>query len=216
MLKSLHWIFVGFALLTMLTPAWGDSKKKKEEADFVELLKTLPGDYDNLTQTEDENGKQHAAVVLSIKPLQVATIGRLVMLVRETAANNPRRLLAQRIWVLEHKDHLMVQRVYTFKEPQRWVNAADDPLVMQSLLPDDLTQLAGCELLWTRTDTGFTGTTRPHACRPAPSSEGLLVEISADLHGDDLIMNEQQAGTGGRLPGEVDPEMAYHFQRRGG
>jgi hypothetical protein len=217
MLKSIHWLFAGTALLTLLTPAWADSKQKKEEAEFVGLLKALPGDYDNLTQTEDESGKQHAAVVLSIKPLQVATVGRLVMLVRETAADDRRRLLAQRIWILEHtKDHLFVQRVYLFKEPQRWVNAGDDLLLMQSLLPDDLAPLAGCELLWTKTDTGFIASTRPHACRPAPSSEGQLIEISAELRGDDLIMNEQQAGVGGRLPAAVDPAMAYHFQRRGG
>ena len=210
-------MLAGAALLTVLTPAWADSKKKIEEAEFVGLLKALPGDYDNITQTEEETSNQHAAVVLSIKPLQAATIGRLVMLVRETAADDRRRLLEQRIWTLEHtKDHLFVQRVYIFKEPQRWVNAGDDPLLMQSLLPDDLAPLAGCELLWTKTDTGYVASTRPHACRPGPSSEGQLIELSAELRGDDLIISEQQAGAGGRLPAEVDPAMAYHFQRRGG
>jgi hypothetical protein len=210
-------MLAGVALLSVLRPAWADSKKKIEEAEFIGLLRALPGDYDNITQTEQESGKQHAAVVLSIKPLQADTVGKLVLLVRETAADDRRRVLEQRIWTLEHtKDHLFVQRVYLFKEPQRWVNAGDDPLLMQSLLPDDLLPLTGCELLWTKTDTGYMASTRPHACRPGPSSEGQLIELSAELRGDDLIVSEQQAGTGGRLPAEIDPAMAYRFQRRGG
>jgi len=191
--------------------------KKKEEAEFVALLKTLPGDYDNLAQTESEESGQHAAVILSIKPLNVQTVGKLVLYVRETAADDPRRLLVQRIWILERaKEHQFIQHVYLFKEPQRWMHAGDDPLLMQSLLPDDISQLVGCEVLWTPTDTGFTAALRPQGCRTAASSSGMLIETAATLNGDDLTMNEQQPDAGGHVTPEANPALAYHFQRRGG
>jgi hypothetical protein len=205
------------ALLSMALPAVADKKKKKEDADYVELLRVLPGDYDNLAQAQDEHSAQHASVVLSIKPLDLQTLGRLALLVRETAADDPRRLLAQRIWIFTHgKNNEITQQVYVFKEPQRWIHAGEDPLVMQALMPDDLGLLAGCELLWVKTADGFTGATRPRACRPSAAYEGVLIETQAQLNADDLTLTEQQAGQGGRLPAEVDPASAYHFQRRGG
>jgi len=210
-------VLLAAALSLSLAGPGSASDKKKDEADFVALLKELPGDYDNLAQTESEEGGQHAAVMLSIKPLNVQTVGKLVLYVRETAADDPRRLLAQRIWILERdKEHHFVQHVYLFKEPQRWMHAGDDPLLMQSLLPDDISQLVGCEMLWTRTDTGFTAALRPQGCRTAATSAGMLIETAATLNGDDLSMNEQQPGAGGHVTPEADPALAYHFQRRGG
>jgi len=218
MLKASQWLLMGLAICAFCAPAQaGESKKSREEAEFVALLKDLPGDYDNLAQTESETDGKHAAVVLSIKPLNVQTVGKLVLYVRETAADDPRRLLAQRIWTLEHdKEHHIVQRVYMFKEPQRWIHAGDDPLLMQSLLPDDIAQLFGCEVLWTKPDKAFIGAIRPQGCRAASSLANALIEIRAELDGDDLIVNEVQPGPGGRVISEVDPAEAYHFQRRGG
>jgi hypothetical protein len=192
--------------------------KKKEEADFVIFLRELPGDYDNLTQAEGETDAQHAsAIVLSVKPLNVQTLGKLVMFARETVADDPRRVLSQRIWIIERdKQNQIVQKVYGFREPQRWIHAGDDPLLMQSLLPDDLTQLTGCELNWVKTDTGFRGQVVEHRCRPASAAEGQLIVTSAELQGDDLQMTELQAGAGGRLPTGPTASVSLHFQRRGG
>lgn len=217
MRSSIWWLVTGLSLLSLLDVAEAHNDKK-EEAEFVALLKMLPGEYDNLSQTDSEgDSPQHASVVLSIKPLEAGTVGKLVLFVHETAANDVHRVLAQRIWTIEKTpEHVIIQRVYLFKEPQRWVHAAEDPLVLRSLLPDDLLQLSGCELLWTKTDTGYAAAVRPQACRPGGLSEGLLIETSAELSGDDLILNEQQAGRGGRLPAESGPASLYHFQRRGG
>jgi hypothetical protein len=211
------WLSVALVLASVCGQA-DASQKKKEEAEFLLLLKTLPGDYDNLAQAESAgDAMQHAAVVLSIKPLEESTVGRLVMFVHETAANDPHRVLAQRIWTLERdKQHQIVQRVFLFKEPRRWMNAAEDPLVLRSLLAEDLQQLSGCELIWTRTADGFNAAVRPDGCRPAALAEGLLIQTSASLQGDDLTMNEIQAGHGGRLPTDATPVSLYHFQRRGG
>jgi hypothetical protein len=218
MRNSTLWFATGLSLLAMAGVAEARNEKKKEEAEFVALLKMLPGEYDNLSQTDSEgDSPQHLSVLLSIKPLEAGTVGKLVMFVHETAANDTHRVLAQRIWTIEKtKEHQIIQRVYLFKEPQRWIHAADDPLVLRSLLPEDLSQLSGCELLWTKTETGYAAAVRPQACRPGGSSEGLLIETSAELTGDDLLLNEQQAGRGGRLPAQSDPASLYHFQRRGG
>jgi hypothetical protein len=218
MLKSPQFFLILMALLCAAPfAAQARSKKQEQEAQFVIFLRELPGDYDNLTQTENEADAHHAGIVLSVKPLNVQTLGKLVMFARETVADDPRRVLSQRIWIIEHdKQNQIVQKVYLFKEPQRWIHAGDDPLLMQSLLPDDLTALSGCELYWVKTDTGFSGDVRPHSCRPASSSEGQLIETSAELRNDELTMTELQAGSGGRLPAQSTADSSLHFQRRGG
>jgi CpeT/CpcT family (DUF1001) len=196
-------------------PASARDSKKEQEAQYLSFLKMLPGSYDNLAQADDGAG-QVQPVILSIRPLDVQLIGRLVMLVRETAANDPKRLLAQHVWTIEHdKQNQIIQHVYQFKEPQRWLHSGDDPLLTQSLLPDDLQQMAGCEIYWTRNGEGFSGATRPHGCRPSSSEEGHLIEVRAELGADDLTLTELQAGVGGRLPADTDGTAAIHFQRRG-
>ncbi|HEX4375627.1 MAG TPA: chromophore lyase CpcT/CpeT [Steroidobacteraceae bacterium] len=210
---------LGMACLAVLAnfpaSAWASKKDKEQEAAYLSFLKMLPGSFDNLAQADESSG-QTQPVILSIRPLDLQLIGKLVLLVRETAANDPHRLLAEHIWTVDRdKDKNIVQHVYQFKEPQRWKGAGDDSMLLQSLLPDDLQKEGGCDIYWTKSGDGFSGATRPHACRPGASEEGHLVEIAAELTADDLTLTELQAGPGGRLPTDTASTSPLHFQRRG-
>jgi hypothetical protein len=210
---------LGVVCLVLVTnapaPAVASKKTKEQEIAYLSFLKMLPGSFDNLTQA-DESAGQTQPVILSVRPLDVQLVGKVVVLVRETAANDPNRLLAEHIWTVDQdQDKNIVQHVFQFKEPQRWIHVGDDPTLLQSLLPDDLQKEAGCEIYWTKSANGFSGATRPHACRPGSSEEGHLVEISAELTADDLTLTELQAGPGGRLPADTGSANAMHFQRRG-
>ena len=210
---------LGMTCLAMLagvpSPAVASKKDKEQEAAYAAFLKLLPGSFDNLAQADGSAG-QTQPEILSVRPLDVQLIGKLVMLVRETAANDPHRLLAEHIWTVDQDQQKnIIQHVYQFKEPQRWIHVGDDPTLLQSLLPDDLQKEAGCDIYWTKSADGYSGATRPHACRPGASEEGHLVEISAELTADDLTLTELQAGPGGRLPTDTSSVNALHFQRRG-
>jgi len=189
----------------------------KRQAEFDTLIQKLPGQYDNLAQAKSDASGAHAAVALLIRPVNALTVGKIVMFVRETAADDPRRVLAQHIWTFEiDKKNRLVQTIYLFKEPQRWVHAVDDPYVMQSVLPDDLSVLSGCKLIWSKSDYGFAATTNAKDCRASAGAEGLLIEQSAELRGTDLLLNEQLSGPGGTLEGSADAASAYRFERRSG
>ncbi len=193
------------------------TEASKREADFDKLIKALPGQYDNRTQASSDVSGEHAAVALLIQPVNALTVGKIVMFVRETAANDPRRILAQHIWTFElDKKKQLVQTIYLFKEPQRWVHAVDDPYVMQSVLPDDLSVLSGCNLTWSKSDFGFQASTKASECKGSSGAEGLLIEQSAELRGTDLLLNEQLSGPGGVLAGSADSASWYRFERRSG
>jgi hypothetical protein len=77
-------------------------------------MQGLPGQYDNRAQARSDPSGEHAAVALVIQPVNSMAIGQVVMFVRETAFDDPRRILAQHVWTFEldkKKEH-MVQTVY--------------------------------------------------------------------------------------------------------
>jgi hypothetical protein len=206
------------AALALLLLAGCSTGATKHEREFDKLLQGLPGQYDNRAQAKTDASGQHAAVALVINPVNALAVGKVVMFERETAIDDPRRILAQHIWTfeLDKKNEHLVQSVYVFKEPLRWLHAVDDPYVLQSVLPDDLSVLSGCKLIWSKSDYGFAATTNAKDCRASAGAEGLLIEQSAELRGTDLLLNEQLSGPGGTLEGSADAASAYRFERRSG
>jgi hypothetical protein len=204
-------------LLAVLLLAGCTTEATKRQIEFDKLVKTLPGQYDNRAQAKADASGEHAALALLIRPVDALAVGKIVMFVRETAADDPRRILAQHIWTfdMDNSNHL-VQTNYLFKEPQRWVHAADDPYVIQSVLPNDLSVLSGCNLTWRKSDYGFQATTKATECKASAGAEGLLIEQSAELRGSDLLLNEQLSGPGGTLEGSADSASSYRFERRSG
>ncbi|HEX2789897.1 MAG TPA: CpcT/CpeT family chromophore lyase [Steroidobacteraceae bacterium] len=206
------------ALALLLLLAGCTTGASKHEKEFDKLLQALPGQYDNRAQANSDASGQHAAVALVINPVNSLAIGKVVMFERETAADDPRRILAQHIWTFEldkQGEHL-VQSVYLFKEPMRWLHAVDDPYLMQSLIEQDLSSLTGCKLIWSKSDYGFAATTNAKDCSASAGAEGLLIEQSAELRGTDLLLNEQLSGPGGSFEGSADSASSYRFQRRSG
>ena len=203
------------ALLLLPACAIGSSKHEKE---FDKFMQALPGQYDNRTQAKNDISGAHAAVVVLINPVNSLALGKAVMFERETAADDPRRILAQHIWTFEmdKKGEHLVQTVYVFKEPLRWLHATDDPYVLQSVLPDDLSPLSGCKLIWSKSDYGFAATTNALACKASAGAEGMLIWQSAEVRGTDLLVNEQLSGPDGSFEGTADSSSSYRFERRSG
>ncbi len=219
----------------------GMAQSRAEDAQFTALQKLLPGRYDNASQVSADAragaAGAHAAVDLVIVKADAAMIGPAVFYVRQSAANNPQRVQLQQIWVLGHAKEVRTkvshveQHIYQFREPQRWFDVTEEPELLQSLMPQDLRQLSGCELLWSKVGGDKVGSNKvgsdkvgsdyeahrkSDTCHPASRSEGELIEQRFELHGDRLALIEQQVGPDGlvELSGsEVEP--FYRFERRG-
>ena len=194
------------------------SAANKREQEFDKFMQALPGQYDNRTQAKNDASGAHAAVAVLINPVNSLALGKAVMFERESAADDPRRILAQHIWTfeLDKKSEHLVQTVYVFKEPLRWLHATDDPYVLQSVLPDDLSPLSGCKLIWSKSDYGFAATTNSLACKASAGAEGMLIWQSAEVRGTDLLVNEQLSGPDGSFEGTADSASSYRFERRSG
>jgi hypothetical protein len=154
------------------------------KSQLATLTEQLPGNYGN---------PQQALIIMRVAaPL----VGDQVFYVRETAANDARRIVSERVWSLQvAADGGIVGGVYGLQEPERWRSGVDAPELFRSLLMRDLRPLAGCELLWTSGVHGFSATSASERCPQRWR-----------LEGDTIAFSEQPAAS-------ASPDPYFHFVR---
>ncbi|MGB8694055.1 MAG: CpcT/CpeT family chromophore lyase [Steroidobacteraceae bacterium] len=183
----------------------GQQELRKRE--LAVLGAQLPGAYDNLQQVQADAAAgrpgAHAAQALLILKLRAPLVGDDVFYVRETAAQDTRRVTSERIWSLNlSADKKIVATVARFEEPDRWRIGADNPDLFRSLLLRDLRTIEGCELLWQKTASGYSGDTVGNGCRRGGAAGAALQIQHWRLAGDQLDLSDA-AG-----------DDSYRFMRR--
>jgi hypothetical protein len=193
------------------------SEAAHRRSELAELMRRLPGEYANHSHPQANVAAPEVGVDLLIAPMRSTVFGDNSFYVRESVADDPRRVLGQRIWLFAlNKDGQILQVIYLFKEPQRWLEAVDNPELLLALIPGDLSALSSCTLIWTKTGTEFDGSTKSKSCEPGKKAEGSLVEQAMVLNGDELDITERQTGADGRLLASPDAAALYRFERHGG
>jgi hypothetical protein len=176
-----------FGTLGMLTGCAAESARHAQD-DLKQLQQSLPGTYESRASNEQ----------WTIVPEQALAIGDAVYFVRQNALDNPRLLLAQRVWTFSvDATGRIIQRIWLFRDARRWARAGQDPDMLLSVLPQDLQALEGCDLTWQRTAASFHAM-GDDSCHPA-AAQGLWIERAADLAGASLILTERHAGPDGEL-----------------
>jgi hypothetical protein len=93
--------------------------------DAPTVAAALAGRYDNVAQVEAERrsgvAAAHEPLALTITPVTAPLVADVVLFVQEGAADDPRRVFSQRIWVLgaDARRHVL-HGVYRVAEPERW------------------------------------------------------------------------------------------------
>jgi hypothetical protein len=162
-------------------------------------------------------------VSLTISPVTAQLIGDAVYFVRETPADNTGLVLWQGVWTLtaapggkrgKHHDEVrIVQHSFLFKDPRRWSAAASNPDLLESMLPQDLQALPGCDLVWHATEQGYE-TDSSSGCQPGAHASGLWVEQQAKLNGAELSLTQRLVDNSGTLD-RRDAPLVLHLSRGG-
>ena len=208
MLKRLG--YAGAPLVLLLAALGGcTSQQDLRKAELVVLMAGLPGAYDNLQQVQADaaagHSGAHAAQSLLILRVQAPLVGDDVLYMRETAADDARRVTAERIWSLKVNEAGQVLATPArFDEPERWQVGLESPELFRSLLLNDLKVIGGCDLLWTKTATGFSGDTLGHGCHRSGAASAAPQVQHWRLGADGLDISD---GTGA--------DDYYRFRRRG-
>ncbi len=191
------------------------SQPKRDEVMVSELTAMLGGSYDNLAQSRAS--AEHVSLRLVVTPVQAPLVGDHVYYVQETAADDARRVLAQRLYVVNPvagREQATLTQL-DFNEPLRWRDGHLNRALFRSLLMQDLRVRPGCDQLWVRKDRGFTST-GGGACRTASRGTGetLKVEQRMELTADGLAVFEQHRDAAGVLVYGVESDPWYRYVRR--
>jgi hypothetical protein len=202
--------------LVMLLLTACAAQQKRSELVLAELVDLLAGSYDNIAQSRTDN--EHPALRLMIAPVRAPLVGDHVFYVQEVAADDPRRVLAQRLYVVDTlpdaERAVLVQLDFT--EPARWRDGHLNRDLFRSLLTQDLRQRMGCDLVFERSDKGFAALGDASRCRTVSRATGetLRVEQRITIDRDGLAIFDQHRDATGTMVygGEHDPW--YRYSRR--
>ena len=202
-------------LLSSLLAGCAATSDRESEAVLNELVALLPGSYDNLAQSRLPGGV-HVPLKMMIAPVDAPLVADHVFYMQETAAEDPRRVLAQRLFVVNESAEpgKPVLAQFDFTEPARWRDGQYKRELFRGLLPQDLRLRAGCEWRFTREETGgFTAEGNPAACRVAARGTGetLRAELKLKLDRDGIELLDVQRDANGVVMqgGEADPWYRY-------
>jgi hypothetical protein len=196
------------------------SQTKLLDSHLAQIAEWLPGRYDNLEQARRNAPGVRAdeALALVIVPIYSQSLGDYAFYLHEMAADDPRRVLGQRVITFEHAGDRIVQATFTLAEPLRWRDAYLDPNLFKSLFPhQDLKPLTGCALVWKKEGDRFTAANDPSRCRMPSRVTGTTVniEMRAELTADRLALSDRSYDEGGSLvAGNRDEEPFFRFVKR--
>lgn len=182
------------ALATALFTFCGcTTDEKVHQGELTQLLAVLPGTYDNTAQAEAEarSGVHagHDAVALTITHVFTPRLGHYVYYAQETAADDPRRVLSQKMLSFEvDPKHGIVETIYQFVEPLRWRDGQKNKDLFTSLVVEDV-QVEGCRLLWKHKVDGFVATHDPKIC---PDAGGGATKPQTELSGGVLTIGDYE------------------------
>jgi hypothetical protein len=231
-------------LAALLLAGCAENKERKNEIDLLRISRWFPGTYNNTVQAKEDvrNGVQpaHDAVELAIVPLDsismAVSVGRNAYYMQESAADDPLRVLSQKVVVFTATSKGIEELIFTLVDPLRWRDAQREPGIFMGMTPKDLTQVSGCELTWKREqgtdnppkkkltkdeakkaeDHGkFIGINDRSKCKTTSHAlMGLVqVELRAELTHDELATGELQFDSNGKVILGNPDQPFYRFQK---
>jgi hypothetical protein len=163
------------------------------EKDRADLVTAIAGRWDNEVQVFFEPeigvpvGERHTRIHVAIRPLPAGGFAGPAFYVEHMQGGETGAVVRQQVWVFTIDGQANAVRMAPLapKDPASVEGAWMDDARIAAITADAFTPVEGCEILWRRRGAGFSGETRPGACRlGAPGDErAVLVSERHDLSG---------------------------------
>lgn len=216
--KAAARIFCLIAAAAALTSCTNQTQLR--EAQLVELLVWLPGLYDNTSQAQGDVRRgvhpPHEALSLAIAPVDDPVIGTHVFYLQESAADDPRRVMVQKVWTFDATEKGIVQTVWTLAEPLRWRDGQRDPDLLRGMMNHDVVQTRGCDVTWKKVGNKFVAANDPKTCRATSrvTSGTMQIDTRMELDASDFALAENAMDAAGQLVQGRTDEPFYRFRKQ--
>lgn len=218
--RPLPRVAVALMLVALASLVACADQQKVREGELAELLVQLAGRYDNTGQvrTDIQQGVRppHDALALVLVPVDNPGIGDHLFYVQEMAADDPNRVMVQRVWTFGIQGKDIVQSVWTLKEPLRWRDAQRNPETLESMVNVDVSGVRGCNITWKKTGDKFTGANDPKTCRSTSRLTGGTVRVNTrmEVDGNELSLAETATDAAGQLVEGRTDEPFIRFRKQ--
>jgi hypothetical protein len=213
-----HVAAIALALAAGLALGGCAADLKKAQVEVAQIADLLPGHYSNSAQAAadaKEGRGKHDAKAIDIVRLRLPLLSDYAFYAQEVSLEDRQRILSQRLYTFEPmKDGTVVQRLFTFAQPDRWRGGLGNPSVFTGMMYNDTNAMAGCELIWKKEGTKFVAANNREACRMTlPSIGTVRTDMKVELSGDELSMAELAYTPGGKLVQGNAADPFYRYER---
>ena len=188
-------------LLATVAPGAVDQSPAPAAGDIAVLTRWLTGEFDNFQQhyeaKDTKAAVQYDRVHTVITPLSAPSLGAHVLLVRESALNEPDRIAGLHVYVLEPAPGPggdVRLRIYAVTDPAVLAGILADPTKPVALAPAQLTPVPNDTLTWRRDGDAFVGSGSASGSDLAPR-----VTRAYRLTADELSFAEGVTDAAGKL-----------------
>jgi hypothetical protein len=158
--------------------------------DLADLVTMLAGRWDNELQSFFEPelnvplAQRHDRIHTIIRPLDNSPFGTNAFYVEYRLGGENGPVARQRIWSLSVDSQLAAIRLLGFspKNGKSFEGAWRDPAKLTALSPADFDPITGCDVIWRRRADGFSGETRPGACKVVTTDNAQRVLTVTERH----------------------------------
>lgn len=209
------WLILAASAFAVLGGCAG--QEKRAQADLVQLSAWLPGYYDDQSQVRaDQQAGRPApeSLRLAVVPVEAPVVGRHVFYLQESTGGRRRHVTMQRLASFRATQKGLVESLWSFTDPTRWLGADVTPELFAAMQPGDVRPMRGCNLTWTRVGGRFTASNNPRECRMVSRKTGNVhsIDMRIKLRANVLAIRAHAVGTREPMGGD-----AYiRFRRNGG
>ena len=169
------------------------------------LLDWFSGEFDNnqqvVSERESKAANPHEWIHSHFVRVTQPALGAVVFYVEQYQNGNPADIYRQRLYAFtpDVATKSIVLRIYTFPDESAVRGAHREPAKLNGLTLSVLEATPGCEVYWRLTDSVFTGSMLPKACRIVSRDTGKPIFISDDvrLTADELWINDRAVDEAG-------------------
>ena len=158
--------------------------------DLADLASMLGGRWDNELQTFFEpvidvaSASRHDRLHTIIRPISGGMFGAHAFYVEYRKDGESGPVVRQRVWTLTVDPQLAALRLSAFtpKDSKPLEGAWRDPARLTEMKPADFVPVTGCDVIWRRRADGFSGETRPGACKVITTGADQRVLTVSERH----------------------------------
>ena len=149
-----------------------EDSTSKSQPDFERFLQWFPGEYDNNEQVwqqaedgvpEDDRLEHIHHIFL---PVDAPAIGNNTFFVRQYMDGDYENVYRQRLYNMEWNEEVgTVQlQIFSFKDEAKYRNTDQDPSIIQSITPEEVRNMPGCDVFWSYRGDHYIGEMKEKAC----------------------------------------------------